>query len=519
MSVTDPNILPESVVTSSAMSPRQKHPRGLYTLFFTEMWERFSYYGMRALLVLFMVDTVRGGMGMDDKTATAIYGLYTAAVYLMALPGGWLADRLWGAQRAVWYGGIIIALGHFTLALPWAQTFYLGLIFVVVGSGTLKPNMSGLVGELYPEGGARRDAGFTIFYMGVNLGAAIGPMVCGWLAAEKGWHWGFAAAGVGMVLGLIQFRASRRLLGQAGVNRGNENPLHISERALLVCGILAAVIVLTIGLAGWIHLNPVLLAQSMAYVILAIAVAFFVYAFFFCRLNKVEKERVAMILVLFLVSALFWAGFEQAGSSFNLFAERETARSIEWLRGVPIAWFQGWLKSLHYEAPAAWFQSFGAIFIITFAPVFAWFWVWLARRNLDPSIPVKFALGLLFLAAGFGVMAGAAAVVIAGHKASPAWLILTYLLHTFGELCLSPVGLSSVTKLAPRKLAGQMMGIWFLATSLGNLLAGLLAGKFNPDAIQHWPALYLKMVILIATAGVLLIVFSRPIKRLMVGVK
>ena len=177
------------------------HPRGLYTLFFTEMWERFSYYGMRALLVLFMVDAVRGGMGMDDKTATAIYGLYTASVYLMSLPGGWLADRLWGAQRAVWIGGIIIALGHFTLALPWSQTFYLGLILVVVGSGTLKPNMSGLVGELYPEGGARRDAGFTIFYMGVNLGAALGPLVCGWLAQSYGWHYGFAAAGVGMVLG------------------------------------------------------------------------------------------------------------------------------------------------------------------------------------------------------------------------------------------------------------------------------------------------------------------------------
>src|SRR5215469_3306681 len=205
MRAIDPNAIPKSVATPLTISTRQKHPRGLVTLFFTEMWERFSYYGMRALLVLFMVDAVRGGMGMDDKTATAIYGLYTAAVYLMALPGGWIADRICGAQRAVWYGGIIIALGHFTLALPWKQTFFLGLVFVVVGSGTLKPNMSGLVGELYPEGGARRDAGFTIFYVGVNFGAAIGPMVCGWLAATKGWHWGFGAAGVGMVLGLIQF--------------------------------------------------------------------------------------------------------------------------------------------------------------------------------------------------------------------------------------------------------------------------------------------------------------------------
>jgi POT family proton-dependent oligopeptide transporter len=199
-----------------------RHPRGLYTLFFTEMWERFSYYGMRALLVLFMVDKVRGGMGMDDKTATSIYGLYTAAVYLMSLPGGWLADRILGAQRAVWYGGMIIALGHFTLAIPRNETFYLGLVFVVIGSGILKPNMSSMVAELYPEGGARRDAGFTIFYMGVNLGAFIGPLVCSTLGEKINWHYGFGAAGVGMVLGLIQFRWSRRMLGSAGLQRGND---------------------------------------------------------------------------------------------------------------------------------------------------------------------------------------------------------------------------------------------------------------------------------------------------------
>jgi POT family proton-dependent oligopeptide transporter len=504
MSLTDPNTIPESVAGPSAISVPQKHPIGLYTLFFTEMWERFSYYGMRALLVLFMVDTVKGGMGLDDKTATAIYGLYTAAVYLMSLPGGWLADRIFGAQRAVWYGGVVIALGHFTLALPWVQTFYLGLVFVVVGSGTLKPNMSGLVGELYPEGGARRDAGFTIFYMGVNLGAAIGPLVCGWLADNRGWHWGFGVAGVGMVLGLIQFKFSRHFLGSAGTRRGNEAPLNILERAALYCGVPAVVIVLALIMMGWIHLNPVLVAQYMAYVILAMALVFFLVAFLFCDLNNVEKQRVAMILVLFLASALFWSGFEQAGSSFNLFAKRYTARTLEWI---------------HYEVPAAWFQSLGATFIICFAPVFAWLWVWLARRNLDPSIPVKFALGLLMLAGGFAVMAGASLVVISAGKASPGWLVTTYLLHTFGELCLSPVGLSSVTKLAPRKLAGQMMGIWFLATSLGNLLAGLLAGEFNPDAIQGWPHLYLKIVLLPTAAGILLIILSRPIKRLMSGVK
>lgn len=601
------------------------HPRGLYTLFFTEMWERFSYYGMRALLVLFMVDAVqKGGMGMDDKLAYAIYGLYTAAVYLMSLPGGWLADRLWGAQRAVWYGGIVIALGHFTLALPWTQTFYLGLIFVVVGSGTLKPNMSGLVADLYPEGGSRRDAGFTIFYMGVNLGAFIGPLICGWLAKAMGWHWGFAAAGVGMILGLVQFRISRRWLGPAGTVRGNDRPLHVGEKIILLGGTGAGLLVLVLGLSGLIKLNPVLLAQFMAYVILAIAVAFFVYAFFFCGLDKPEKARVLMILVLFLASALFWAGFEQAGSSFNLFAKRHTVRTtgfdfatvrtndisafpallykltqqtdpvsqflgarltnvgatstpMEVSRGLdgviagPLIFqadrFAGinlspptralldrqdalyregkglneddltrlnrWLledaypselspshtRLVGFVAPAAWFQALGPVFIIAFAPVFAWLWVWLARRNLDPSIPAKFALGLFLLGLGFVVMAGAARVVAAGNPAWPTWLVTTYLLHTFGELCVSPVGLSSVTKLAPRKLVGQMMGIWFLATSLGNLLAGLLAGEFNADTLPHWPALYLKIVILPVAAGILLLVLSRPIKKLMSGVK
>jgi len=501
MNLSDPNLVP-APANSPTAAARLRHPIGLWTLFLTEMWERFSYYGMRALLVLFMVDAVKGGMGLNDKTATAIYGLYTSAVYLMSLPGGWLGDRLFGARRAVWYGGIVIALGHFTLALPWTQTFFLGLIFVVVGSGTLKPNMSSMVGELYPEGGARRDAGFSIFYMGVNLGAAIGPYVCGWLAEKKGWHWGFAAAGIGMVLGLIQFRFSRRWLGNAGMSRGNEAPLHTSERALLICGIPAVLLVLALCLGGWIHLNPIALAQWMAYVILAIAVVFFVVAFLFCGLNTVEKERVAMILVLFLVSALFWAGFEQAGSSFNLFAERYTARNFG-----------------SFVVPAEWFQMLGPVFIVAFAPVFAWIWIWLARRNLDPSIPIKFALGLLFLAAGFAVMIGAALIVVSGNKASAGWLTLTYLLHTFGELSLSPVGLSSVTKLAPRKLAAQMMGIWFLATSLGNLLAGLLAGQFNLEAIKQWPYLYIKMAILSAAVGLLLILFSRPLKGLMAGIK
>jgi proton-dependent oligopeptide transporter, POT family len=482
----------------------QKHPRGLYTLFFTEMWERFSYYGMRALLVLFMVDKVRGGMGWDDRTATAIYGLYTASVYLMSLPGGWLSDRFLGAQRAVWYGGMVIALGHFTLALPWVSSFYVGLVLVVIGSGTLKPNMSGLVAELYPEGGARRDAGFTIFYMGVNLGAALGPLICGWLATTYGWHYGFGAAAIGMVLGLVVFRFTRSALSHAGTKRTDDKRLSLMEKIILVAGLGGGALGALLVATGVVHISPVVVAKAMTYVIVTIAIVFFLYAFLGCGLDLGEKKRVAVILVLFLTSALFWAGFEQAGSSFNLFAERFTARQWDWA---------------HFEIPAAWFQALGPVFIITFAPAFAALWVWLGRRNLNPSIPVKFAFGLLLLGGGFVVMAGASKLVAGGAKVLPVWLITTYLVHTFGELCLSPVGLSSVTKLAPRKLAGQMMGIWFLATSLGNLLAGLLAGEFKTEAIHEWQTLYLKIVILPAVAGLILLVFAKPIKRLMAGVK
>lgn len=484
--------------------PPKGHPRGLLTLFFTEMWERFSYYGMRALLVLFMMDAVRGGMGMNEETANAIYGIYTGAVYLLALPGGWLSDRLWGAQRAVWYGGIIIALGHFTLAIPGTNTFFLGLMLVALGSGILKPNMSTLVGELYPEGGTRRDAGFTIFYMGVNLGAFLGPLICSLLGEEVNWHYGFAAAGIGMVFGLLQFHFTRHHLGAAGTERGSNAPLSLGESTTLLGVIGISVIVVVLGFAGVIRFDPVAIAKALTAVILGFAAIYFIYLFAFSGLGKVERERIGVILVLFVASALFWAGFEQGGSSLNIFAERFTDRDL------------GWLK---FSIPAGWFQSLGAVFIIVFAPVFAAFWVQLARRNLDPSIPTKFGLGLLLLAVGFLVMVAAAKVVSGGDKASPNWLVLTYLFHTFGELCLSPVGLSSVTKLAPRRLVGQMMGTWFMATALGNVLAGLLAGGFKVENPGAWPGLYLKIVIPPVLAGLLLIIFAKPIKRLMAGVK
>src|ERR1051325_62973 len=330
---------------------RQRHPIGLYTLFFTEMWERLSYYGMRALLVLFMVDTARGGMGLSDKTAASIYGLYTSAVYLAALPGGWIADRFLGAQRAVWYGGIIIAVGHFVLAIPRAETFYAGLILVVIGTGMLKPNVSAMVGELYPEGGARRDAGFSVFYMGINLGAFIGPFICGTLGERLNWHYGFGAAGLGMVFGLIQYRGLKRNLGAAGLRPGNAGQTSNGQKILAFGAIVALMLLVALGIARIIRFDPIAMAQATTAVLVGIAIVFFGGIFLFGRLDKIERQRVAVIVILCAVAILFFAGLEQAGSSLNLFADRYTQRKIG------------------FEIPTTWFQALSPIFVITLAPV------------------------------------------------------------------------------------------------------------------------------------------------------
>jgi len=480
----------------------ERHPRGIYTLFFTEMWERLSYYGMRALLVLFMVDSVaRGGLGFSDEVATAIYGLYTAGVYLAALPGGWIADRLLGGQRAVWAGGCLIAAGHFTLAVPRVSFFFVGLLLVVLGTGLLKPNISTLVGQLYPEGGARRDSGFTLFYMGINLGAALGPLICSALGEKLNWHYGFAAAGVGMIAGLIQFRLTRHHLGTAGL----VVPHHPGSpwKAWLGLGIgLSLLLGLTVlSLMGVVTLNPVRLAQRTTAVIVGLAVAYFLWAFLFAGLEHVQKGRLAVIAILFLAAALFWSGYEQAGSSLNLFAERYTDRKIN-----------------GFEIPAGWFQSLPAVFVILLAPVVATVWLRLARQGRNPSLVVKLAWGLLLLAAGFFVLIFGAKRALANGTVWPTWLCFTYLLHVVGELLLSPVGLSSVTKLAPARLAGQMMGVWFLAAALGNLLAGLLAGQVSGTNAAGMPAQFLHVTLIAGGAGLVLLLCSRPVRRLMGGV-
>jgi proton-dependent oligopeptide transporter, POT family len=481
------------------------HPRGLATLFFTEMWERFSYYGMRAILVLAMVAAVEGGgLGLDDASATAIYGIYTAAVYLLSLPGGWIADRLIGQQKAVWYGGILIASGHFSMALPSLPTFFIGMLLIVLGTGLLKPNISVIVGQLYKEDtGARRDAGFSLFYMGINIGAFFGQLICGYLGEKVGWHYGFGAAGVFMVLGLIQYRMTGHYLGDAGrLPSGSGDPVADARQRrrgwAIVWGAMTLVVAaVAAALSGLLTINPLAFARGTGVFIVLLAVAFFGYVLVFGGLTTAEKKRVGVIAIFFVSAAVFWSGFEQAGSSFNLFAERYTDRVLF-----------GW------EMPASWLQAVNPMFIILLSPLFATLWIRLGQRNMDPSIPLKFSIGLIQMGLGFLVLYFAALFVVQGEKVLPTWLILTYLLHTTGELCLSPVGLAAVTKLAPPRYIGQMMGTWFMGAALGNLIGGLIAGYFGEDAVSEMPVRFMTVFLTTAGFGILLALFVGPIRRL-----
>ena len=473
------------------------HPRRLSTIFFTEMWERFSYYGMRALLVLFMTDLVTdGGLGLDDVTATAIYGLYTFAVYAAALPGGWIADRLMGQKHAVLWGGLVIAAGQFVLATPVPGGFAGGLMLIVLGTGLLKPNVSAMVADLYPEGGARRDAGFSIFYMGINLGALAGPIICGFLGERFDWRLGFAAAGVGMLLGVAHYAVGWRVLGDAGTLRARSGGGRRLALRTLTAGVgLALGLLIALAAArstGLLTLSIVGVARATGVIIAAMVALYFACLFIFGRLDPDERKRLAVIPLLFLAAAVFWSGFEQAGSSMTLFADRLTDRVV-----------------FRWEIPVSWLQSINPLFIILLAPVAGEVWIRLGSRN--PSFAAKFAYGLVLLGAGFFVLAWAAAFAVDGALVSPMWLVATYFLHTTGELCLSPVGLSSITKLSPRRFVGQMMGIWFMAAALGNLLAGLVAGLIESLAL---PQLFGMVGLVAAGTGLLVLVMNGPVRRL-----
>lgn len=473
------------------------HPRGLSTLFFTELWERFSYYGMRALLVLFMTDQLSGGFGMEKKEATAIYGLYTAAVYFLALPGGWMADHLFGQRKAVLIGGMIIAAGHYALAIPAVPTFYLGLCLVSLGTGLLKPNVSAIVADLYPEGGARRDAGFSVFYMGINIGAFAGPLVCGYLGEEYNWHLGFSAAGVGMTFAVIQYVWGWRLLGDAGTLRARDTARSWKKFVYGVGAILAlAAVLVAMDATGILPITLLGFAATTGYFIGGLAIFYFLGVSLFAGLNGAERKRVVVIAILFVGSAVFWSGFEQAGSSMNLFARDYADRVI-----------------LGKERPASWLQAVNPLFIIALAPVLGLLWTRLGDRS--PSVGVKFGVALILLSAGFFVMAWGSSFTEAG-KVSPMWLVVTYFLHTVGELCLSPVGLSTITKLSPRRLVGQMMGTWFMATALGNLMAGRIAGYIEDLPLDQ---LFGTVAVIAGGFGLILLALAVPIRKMAGGVK
>lgn len=470
------------------------HPGGLSTLFYTEMWERMSYYGMRALLVLFMTATMQeGGLAITVASATAIYGLYSGAVYFMGLPGGWLADRLFGSQKAVWYGGIVIMCGHIVLAIPNESTFFIGLILVVLGTGLLKPNISALVGRLYTPEDSRRDAGYTIYYMGINLGSIIGYFITGWLAEYVGWHWAFGAAAVGMAVGLIQYRLTLPKLNTIG-----EKPLlplsPLGQKlswAAIVTFVVFISLVTALMLNGALVIEPISLAQYVVGLITAVFIIAYASIMLFCDLTSSEKKRMGALFLICVASICFWSGFEQAGSSLNLFGRDYTDRLIG-----------------SFEIPTAWFQNANPIFIILLSPFFAALWVKLGQQMLDPSYGIKCALGLIIMATGFIVMFFAAQLAASGLKVAPYWLVATYFLHTVGELCLSPVALSAVSKLSPARFAGQMMGIFILTYSIGSVISGLLAGNFDPENVEQMPNLYLQISLFSIAIGIVIFLLS-----------
>jgi POT family proton-dependent oligopeptide transporter len=454
------------------------HPIGLYVLFFTEMWERFSYYGMRAIFILYMVNY----LSMGDSQAGNIYGDYTGLVYLTPLLGGFLSDRFLGLQRAIIIGALMMAAGEFFLsyhAIPGPGggaeavgslgIFWVGLLLLILGNGFFKPNISTIVGQLYDADDNRRDAACTIFYMGINLGAFFSPLVCGYLGQKIGWQYGFGAAGVGMLIGTLTFLLGRRWLGDRGLRPAGhaeggathtESPLRSGEkRALSVVAVMGLLVAGWFAIRGFGETQSLLDAfrASMWPLIFFICIGMYVYLFGRCTAAEIKKVNVIFVLGIFVM--FFWAAFEQAGSSMTLFADRNTNNSI-----------------MGFDYPSSWFQSMNPIFIIALAPVFSMIWTYLARRRREPSTPMKMTVGIGFNVLAFAFIMPGAIMATGGSLVSPVWLTGLYFLQTCGELCLSPIGLSMVTKLAPIRYGALLMGVWFLANAWANKLAGSAAG-------------------------------------------
>ena len=477
-------------------------PAGLTTLFMTEMWERFSYYGMRALLILFMTKAAAdGGLGYDTKHAAGIYGTYTMSVYLLSILGGFIADNFIGARRAVLIGGIIIATGHYCMAFSSEATFFAGLVLISLGTGLLKPNISTMVGSLYSPTDARRDAGFSIFYMGINLGAFLSPLVTGYLAQSDGWkacltswgldpvhswHWGFAAAGVGMTFGLVCYLLQRARLAHVGHAPSSELARPWGKLALVALASFALIV--TMKLSDEYH--------ALVYALFALQIA---AVLFFAFRPDQDSKRIAAILIFFFAAEIFWAIFEQTGSTINLFADRLTRNEV-----------------FGRAFPSSWWQSMNSVWVILLAPCFAFLWIKLGTRQ--PSSPLKFTLGLFFVALSFVLMVPAAKLTADG-RVGPIGLVAVFFLQTIGEMCLSPVGLSTMTKLAPPRLLGLVMGIWFLAAALGNKLAGVLAGDFKSDNAGELATFFWHQALWVGGATLVLFALVPWTRKLMCGVK
>ncbi len=502
----------------------QGHPRGLSVLFMTEMWERFSYYGIRAILILYMTAAVStGGLGFSVVQSTAIYALFTSLAYLMNLPGGWVADRIIGQRKAVLYGGILIALGNFCLFLPSIAAFYGGLFLIIIGTGLLKPNVSTIVGQIYTqEKDDRRDAGFYIFYMGINVGALIAPLICSTLSELIHWRLGFLAACIGMIMGLIQYRLGYKHFGEVGAfpaTKDQPEEIGIAKKQLGIysaIAVLAALVIMILNLRGTLDLTPDLIADIFQYLFVILILVFFGWMFFIAKWESVEKDRLIVITVFFFCAALFWSAFEQAGSSLNLFADEFTDRRLpDWIVNAfnPVyLLFSDQPVAYGAKFPTGWFQSLNSIFIILLAPLFSKLWTRMGDK--EPSSPAKFAWGLFFVGIGFAILMIAASFLNQG-QVSPMWLTALYFVHTVAELCLSPVGLSKVTSLAPARVVGLMMGVWFLGTSLGNFIAGRAAGFY-----ESLPLTTLFGVVFVFSSGIglLMLLFIKPLRARMHGI-
>ena len=461
------------MIEPQILSSKLKQPPAFWTLFLTEMWERYSYYANRSLLVLFLVSK-HDGFSLNDQDATAIYGLFTAATYLAGLPGGWIGDRLIGAQPAVLAGGLAILIGNVLLvAADTPAGFYFGLMIIVCGVGLLKPNISAMVAALYPGQPGRLDSAFTLYYMGICIGAALAAIVAPLAAARWGWRVGYAAAALGMAFGVVQFAATQRRLVTSG--RRALDPISTGLRGK----ILLFTVAFTLVVAGAVccrMAGPVSTARGATVLIALTAVGYFLWVIFVGSRNRVERDRTVVIAVLCGACALFWSGAELAGSALNLFAERYTLRHFS-------------LATYSFDVPAAAYQSINPTLIIVLSPGLSMLWLSLARRGRSPSSAEKFAAGLVFCAAGLAVMGLAAQTAGSGLRVGSGWLIGTYVLHTVGELCISPLGLAAINRLAPSRLAGQMMGIWFLSVALGTITASQIAGSMSPDSAgssRYW---------------------------------